>query len=72
MMAPPGTPADRVKILREAYLKAVRDPELITEAQKARWVIEPVSGDELQAVAERIMVQPPQVVEQVKKILRVK
>jgi tripartite-type tricarboxylate transporter receptor subunit TctC len=61
-----------VKILREAYLKAMRDPELIAEAQKARWVIEPVSGDELQAVAERIMVQPPQVVEQVKKILRVK
>ena len=71
-MAPPGTPADRVKILREAYLKAMRDPELIAEAQKARWVIEPVSGDELQAVAERIMVQPPQVVEQVKKILRAK
>ena len=50
----------------------MRDPELIAEAQKARWVIEPVSGDELQAVAERIMVQPPQVVEQVKKILRAK
>ncbi len=72
MMAPPGTPLDRVKILREAYLKAMRDPELLAEAQKARWVIEPVSGEELQAVAERIMVQPPQVVEQVKKILRVK
>ena len=72
MMAPPGTPMDRVKILRDAYSKAMRDPELIVEAQKARWVIEPVSGEELQAVAERIMVQPPQVVEQVKKILRVK
>ena len=72
MMAPPGTPADRVQILREAYLKAMGDPELIAEAQKARWVIEPVPGDELQAVAERIMVQPPQVVEQVKRILRVK
>ncbi len=72
MMAPPGTPMDRVKILRDAYSKAMRDPELIAEAQKARWVIEPVSGEELQAVAERIMVQPPQVLEQVKKILRVK
>jgi hypothetical protein len=44
MMAPPGTPAERVKILREAYLKAPRDPELSTEAQKARWVIDPVSA----------------------------
>ncbi|HEX6176448.1 MAG TPA: tripartite tricarboxylate transporter substrate-binding protein [Candidatus Binatia bacterium] len=72
MMAPPGTPVDRVKILREAYAQALRDPELIAEAQKGRWVIEPVSGEELQSLAERIMVQPPDVVNQVKKILRVK
>ena len=70
MMAPPGTPVDRVKILREAYSKAMRDPELIAEAQKARWVIEPVSGEELQSLAERLMVQPAEVVNQVKKILR--
>ncbi|HEV8719565.1 MAG TPA: hypothetical protein VGW77_02860 [Candidatus Binatia bacterium] len=72
MMAPPGTPPDRVTTLREAYSKAMRDPELVAEARKARWVIDPVLGEELQRVAERIMVQPTQVVEQVKKILRVK
>ncbi len=72
MMAPPGTPAERVKVLREAYSRAMRDPELVAEAQTARWTIDPVTGEDLQAVAERIMVQPPQVVEQVKKILRVK
>ena len=68
MMAPPGTPADRVKILRNAYAKALRDPELIAEAQKGGSVIEPVSGEELQSLAERIMVQPPDVVNQLKKI----
>jgi hypothetical protein len=35
-MTPPGTPGDRIKILREAYAKAMRDPELIAEAQKKR------------------------------------
>src|SRR6185503_4038746 len=71
-MNPPGTPGDRIKILREAYAKAMRDPELVTEAQKARWSIDPVSSEELQETAERVMVQPPQVLEQVQKILRVK
>ena len=71
-MTPPGTPGDRIKILREAYAKAMRDPELVTEAQKARWSIDPVSSEELQETAERVMVQPPQVLEQVQKILRVK
>jgi hypothetical protein len=50
----------------------LRDPELVAEAQKGGWVIEPVSGEELQSLAERIMVQPAEVVNQVKKILRVK
>jgi len=49
-----------------------RDRELIAEAQKARWSIDPVSGAELQETAERVMVQSPQVLEQVKKLLRVK
>jgi len=43
---------------------------LFGEAQKGRWDIEPVSGEELQRLAERIMVQPHSVVNQVKKILR--
>jgi tripartite-type tricarboxylate transporter receptor subunit TctC len=72
MMAPPGTPADRVKILRDAYGLALKDPELIAEAQKGHWEIEHVAGEELQSLADRIMVQPPSVVSQVKKILRIK
>ena len=72
MMAPPGTPANRVKVLRDAYAKAVQDPELLAEAQKGRWDVELVSGEDLQKLADRIMMQPPAVVNQVKNILRVK
>ena len=53
-------------------MKALKDPELVAEAQKGQWVIEPVSGEEPQSLADQIMVQPPQVVNQVKRILRVK
>jgi tripartite-type tricarboxylate transporter receptor subunit TctC len=69
MFAPPATPADRVKILREAYAKALKDPELIAEAKKARMDMEPVSGDELQALTKRLMTQPAAVVQRVKKVL---
>ena len=34
MMVTPGTPADRVKMLRDAYAKSMKDPELIAEAKK--------------------------------------
>jgi hypothetical protein len=52
MMVPPGTPPDRVKIIRESYAKVIRDRELIAEAQKGGWVMVPVSGEELQSLAD--------------------
>ena len=69
MLATPGTPADRVKILREAYAKAMRDAELLAEAKKGKMDVEPSTGEELQAIAQEVLDQPPGVVERVKKIL---
>jgi tripartite-type tricarboxylate transporter receptor subunit TctC len=69
MFAPPATPADRVATLRDAYAKALRDPELIAEAKKGRMDLEPVSGEELQKLTKRLMNQPAGVVQRVKKIL---
>jgi hypothetical protein len=50
-------------------MKALKDPELIAEAQKRGWEVEPVSGHELEAIAKRVVVQPPEVIERMKKIL---
>jgi tripartite-type tricarboxylate transporter receptor subunit TctC len=69
MMVTPGTPPDRVKMLREAYAKSMRDPELIAEAKKGRMDMEPSTGEELQALMQEIMNQPPDVIERMKKIL---
>ena len=68
MMAPPGTPPDRVKALREAYEKAAKDPELLAEAKKLRIDVEPSTGEELQKKAGEVLEQPVEVVEQVKKL----
>jgi tripartite-type tricarboxylate transporter receptor subunit TctC len=69
MIAAPGTPADRVKILREAYVKAMNTPELLAEAKKSRMDVEPVSGEQLQELAKRVLNQPPAVLKRVIKIL---
>jgi len=68
LLAPPGTPADRVKVLREAYERAVKDPELVAEAKKSRVEVNPTRGDELQSMAKDVVVQPPEVIEQIKKL----
>jgi tripartite-type tricarboxylate transporter receptor subunit TctC len=69
IMAPPGTPADLVKILRDGYDKAARDPELAAEVKKIKLELDPTKGEELQALAAEILNQPPDVVRRVKNIL---
>jgi tripartite-type tricarboxylate transporter receptor subunit TctC len=68
-IAPPGMPPDRVKILREAFSKTMNDPNLIAEINKRKWDLDPTSGDELEAISKEVMVQPPEVIERVKKVL---
>jgi tripartite-type tricarboxylate transporter receptor subunit TctC len=69
LIAPPGIPADRLSMLREALMKGLNDPEFKAEAQKRNWEVEPVTGQELEAIAKKVMVQPPDVVERMKKVL---
>jgi tripartite-type tricarboxylate transporter receptor subunit TctC len=69
MMATPGTPPERVKTLREAYVKVLNDSEALVEAKKGRMDVEPTSGEELEALVKEIFDSPPDVIERVKKIL---
>jgi len=69
MMAPPGVPKERVKILREAYVMALRDRGLLEEAKKGRMDVDPTPGEELQALVRKVMDQPADVLRRVKEIL---
>ena len=62
-------PAERIKVLRDAFAKTVSDPALVADAQKRKWDLEPSTGEELEATAKEIMVQPPEVIERMKRLL---
>jgi tripartite-type tricarboxylate transporter receptor subunit TctC len=68
-LTPPGVPAERVRILREAWNRTVKDPEFLAEAKKRRWPVEPVLGEELDSLAKEVITQPPEVVQRLKKFL---
>jgi tripartite-type tricarboxylate transporter receptor subunit TctC len=68
-VAPPAIPAERLKILREAYTRALKDGDLIEEAKNRNWSIEQVTGEELQALAKEVIDQPPQLIGRVKELL---
>lgn len=68
-VAPPGMAADRLKVLRDGFTKAMNDPALLTDAQKRKWDLDPSNGQELETTAREIMVQPREVIERMKKLL---
>ena len=69
IMVTPGTPPERVKILRDAVVKTLNDPDVRAEAKKGRMDIDATSGEELESLAKDIFDSPPDVLERVKKML---
>src|SRR5918992_3010056 len=65
----PDIPADRVKTLREGFTKAMKDPELLAEAEKRGWEPDPVPGDKLEALAREVVTQPPDVIARMNVVL---
>ena len=66
---PPEAPPARAAALREAFLKALADPELLGEAKKMNLDVDPLSGVELQAVVDRIYATPKPIVDRAIKAL---
>lgn len=54
LVAPPEVPADQVSILRRAFDATMKDPAFIAEATRMRIDVEPVSGEAMQKIVQRI------------------
>jgi tripartite-type tricarboxylate transporter receptor subunit TctC len=65
-IAPPGTPAEQVKILRTAFMATMQDKQFLEEAEKARIDISPSSGEKVQQVVQSLYASPKNIVERAK------
>ena len=66
---PPGVPAERVQAMREAFLAALKDPELLSEAQKASIAISPVAPEEFTTRIKALQDLPPDLKQKLKAAL---
>lgn len=63
-----AVPADRVRILREAFTRAVTDPDFIAEAKSLRLPVSPKTGAEAEKIVESLYAAPPEIVDGARKI----
>jgi tripartite-type tricarboxylate transporter receptor subunit TctC len=63
---PAGVPAERVAALRKAFMAALADPALLAEAGKMKLDVEPLSGEDVQAMVAQLFAMPKRIVERAK------
>ena len=69
-LAPAETPAPQLRVLRTAFMAALRDPELLEEAKKSTIELNPKSGEEVEALVKKIYGAPKSLIDQMAKAIR--
>ncbi len=66
---PPGTPKERVQMLRSAFLDTLKDKEFLAEAEKTKLDVGAVSGEEVEKIVGGLFKLEPALVAKLKAIL---
>lgn len=66
---PPGTPADRVNVLRDSFMATMSDPAFKAEAEKLRLEISALSGEDVQKVVDKLYASSADVVQRARKAI---
>jgi tripartite-type tricarboxylate transporter receptor subunit TctC len=67
---PPGTPADIVKAMRDAFAATISDPATQAEAKKTQQDLEFTSGDEAEKILKEVLSQPKDIVAEFSKYIK--
>jgi tripartite-type tricarboxylate transporter receptor subunit TctC len=70
LLAPPGVPAERVAALRQAFDATMKDQAFLDECARTGVDLDPVDSTILEAAIRDIVSQPPELVEQAKKMIQ--
>jgi hypothetical protein len=69
-VAPPDMPAERLKMLRDAFNATMTDADFVAEAKKSKLEIEPETGEHLAALIEKIYATPKPIVDRVTSLIK--
>jgi tripartite-type tricarboxylate transporter receptor subunit TctC len=69
-VAPPDLPADRLKMVRDAFSATMKDPEFIEDAKRQKLDVDPEDGEHLEALIKKIYATPKPIVEKVGELIK--
>jgi len=69
-VAPPDMPADRLKMLRDAFNATMTDKNFTADATKQKLELEPEDGEHLEAVIRKVYATPKSIVAKVGELIK--
>ena len=69
-LAPAGVPADRIAVLRKAFMDTMSDKDFMADADKAQLEVTPIDGDAIQKLVGEIYQTPPAIAQKAAAILK--
>jgi len=67
---PPGVPAERVAILRQAFDATLKDPAFLADAEKLQMEVDPLTGAEIEALLKTAYSAPRPIVQRAAQLAR--
>jgi tripartite-type tricarboxylate transporter receptor subunit TctC len=67
---PPGTPKERVEIVRKAFAATMKDAEFVADAKKSKLGVDPMIGDELEKTVSGLFKLAPGVLSKLRDVLK--
>jgi tripartite-type tricarboxylate transporter receptor subunit TctC len=69
---PPGVPEQRVRTLQKAFISALKDPQLLAEAEKSKLEMDPIDGPGIEKMVNGLYEIEPAIVNRIKQLLESK
>jgi tripartite-type tricarboxylate transporter receptor subunit TctC len=69
-IAPPGLPADRLKMVQDAFAATMTDPDFIAETSKYHLALDPSDGAQLEALVKKTYATPKPIVDRIAKLIQ--
>jgi tripartite-type tricarboxylate transporter receptor subunit TctC len=66
---PPGTPDDRVQLLRKGFMDTMKDPGFLEDAKKSNLEINPLPGEETQKIVDSFFNLDPKLLEKLRSVV---
>ncbi len=60
---PPDTPKEMVTTIRRAFDETMKDPAFLAEADRAMLEVDPIIGEEMEAILKRAYATPKAIIE---------